>query len=149
MNPAIQIREGLAAMDFARVQAWLAATYWQPGVTREVVEQQARNSALVIGAFTLAGMQVGYARVVSDKSRFGYLCDVVVDEAHRGKGIGRAMVQFALNHPEHSTVTTWTLKTRDAHGVYSALGFRPITDPVNRPEAWMALRPAENPQKAR
>jgi len=133
-------------MDFARVQTLLAATYWQPGVIREVVEHQARNSALVIGAFTTDGAQVGYARVVSDKSRFGYLCDVVVDKAHRGKGVGRAMVQFALKHPECITVQDWTLKTRDAHGVYSALGFRPITDPVNRPEAWMALRPAANTQ---
>ena len=149
MNPNIQIREGFATIDCARVQAWLAATYWQPGVVRAVVEHQARNSALVIGAFTPDGLQIGYARVVSDKSRFGYLCDVVVDEAHRGKGIGRAMVQFALKHPEHSTVTTWILKTRDAHGVYSALEFLPITNPVNHPEAWMALRPAENPQKAR
>ncbi len=135
-------------MDFARVQVWLAATYWQPGVVREVVEHQARNSALVIGAFTMDGTQVGYTRVISDKLRFGYLCDVVVDEAHRGKGVGRAMVQFALKHPEYITVQDWTLKTRDAHGVYSALGFRPITDPVNHPEVWMALRPAANTQQA-
>lgn len=134
------LREGFDAMDFARVQALLAATYWTPGIGRERAERAARNSALVIGAFAADGVQVGYARVVSDKTRFGYLCDVVVDEAHRGLGLGTAMARFALGHPEFATVTTWTLATRDAHGVYGPLGFLPVTDPVSRPNDWMVLR---------
>ena len=127
-------------MDFARVQAWLAATYWTPGIARERVERAARNSALVLGAFTADGTQVGFARVVSDKTRFGYFCDVVVDEAYRHRGLARAMVEYALAHPEFATVTTWTLATRDAHGVYTPLGFKPVTDPVSRPDDWMVLR---------
>jgi ribosomal protein S18 acetylase RimI-like enzyme len=134
------LREGLGAMDFARVQALLAATYWTPGIERERVERAARNSALVIGAFAADGTQVGYARVVSDKTRFGYLCDVVVAEAHRGRGLGREMTRFALEHPEFAAVSTWTLSTRDAHGVYGPLGFLPVTDPVSRPADWMVLR---------
>ena len=34
----ISLREGFAAMDFGRVQALLAATYWVPGITREMLE---------------------------------------------------------------------------------------------------------------
>jgi len=134
------IREGLAKMDFARVQALLAATYWVPGIGRDRVERAASHSALVIGAFAPDGVQVGYARVISDKSRFAYICDVVVDEGHRGRGLGRAMARFALEHPDFVTVTTWTLSTRDAHGVYAPLGFLPVTEPVSRPEDWMVLR---------
>ena len=134
------IREGPGAMDFARVQTLLAAMYWTPGIGRDRVERAAANSALVIGVFSSAGGQVGYARVVSDKTRFAYLCDVVVDEAHRGRGVGRAMAGFALSHPDFATVATWTLSTRDAHGVYAPLGFLPVTDPVSRPADWMVLR---------
>lgn len=134
------LREGFDAMDFARVRTLLAATYWTPGIERERVERAAQNSALVIGAFAPDGAQVGYARVVSDKTRFAYLCDVVVDEGHRGRGLGRAMAKFALGHPELSTVSTWTLATRDAHGVYGPLGFLPVADPVSRPADWMVLR---------
>jgi GNAT superfamily N-acetyltransferase len=52
-----------------------------------------------------------------------------VDEAHRGKGIARAMVRFALEHPQLENVTRWMLATRDAHGVYAALGFAPPAEP--------------------
>jgi len=134
------IREGIPAMDVVRVQTWLASSYWMPGIARERVEREAQNSALVLGAFTGDGTQVSYARVISDKSRFAYLCDVIVDEAHRSRGLGRAMVKYALEHPEFATVTTWTLLTRDAHGVYAPLGFRPVTAPESAPECWMVWR---------
>lgn len=140
MKTTYSVREGFAVMDFARVHAWLAATYWTPGIARETVERAARNSALLIGAFTLEGVQIGYARVVSDQTRFAYLCDVVVDEPYRRQGVAGAMVRFALDHPELATVRTWTLATRDAHGVYEPLGFHPMTDPESRPEDWMVRR---------
>jgi GNAT superfamily N-acetyltransferase len=140
MSEGIIIREGLAAMDFATVREWLAGTYWTPGVEREVVERAAWNSALVIGAFAGDGAQVGFMRVVSDKTRFAYLCDVIVDDAWRGRGVARAMVQHTLDHPELATVRTWTLATRDAHGVYEPLGFKPMAHPESRPETWMVLR---------
>jgi GNAT superfamily N-acetyltransferase len=57
------------------------------------------------------------------------VADVYVDEAHRGRGIARAMVGFALDHPQLSDVTRWMLATRDAHGVYAALGFAAPADP--------------------
>lgn len=134
------IHEGIAAMDFVRVTEFLSSSYWSPGIAQETVERGARNSAVVIGVFTDDGRQVGYGRVVSDCTRFAYLADIFVDEAHRGRGLARAMVGYALAHPDLATVRTWTLATQDAHGVYSALGFRPITDPESRPEAWMIKR---------
>jgi GNAT superfamily N-acetyltransferase len=134
------VREGFDAMDFARAQAWLSQTYWTPGISQDRIEHAARHSALVLGAFNEAGEQVGFARVVSDCARFAYLCDVIVDPVHRGKGIGRAMVTHALEHPSLATVLIWTLGTRDAHGVYEPLGFKPITDPASAPERWMVLR---------
>jgi PhzF family phenazine biosynthesis protein len=134
------IREGFETMNFVQVHAMLTATYWTPGISREQVEHAASHSALLIGAFEPDGTQVGFARVVSDLARFAYLCDVVVAESLRGKGIGRAMIQHALEHPELRTVTTWMLATRDAHGVYGPLGFLPVTDPISRPADWMILR---------
>ena len=132
-------------MDFARVHSWLSATYWTPGIARERVEYAARNSALVVGAFAPEGLQVGFARVVSDNARFAYLCDVVVEESHRNRGVARAMVKHAMNHPDFATVGVWTLATRDAHGVYAELGFLPITDPASRPADWMVLRRKKAP----
>ena len=133
-----EIVEGVERVDFERVHAWLAASYWTPGVARETVERAARNSALVIGVLGRDGRQAAFGRIVSDKTRFAYLSDFIVDDAHRGKGLGQAMVRFALEHPEFATVTNWCLMTLDAHGVYEKLGFKRITDAECLTERWMA-----------
>lgn len=139
--PEFIILEGVASIDFARVHAWLASSYWSPGIPRERVETGARNSALVLGAFDAQnGIQTGFARVVSDKTRFAYLCDVWVDDSFRGRGVARALVRYAVEHPEFATVVTWTLGTKDAQGVYEPLGFRDIREPGAYPNTWMVLR---------
>jgi len=143
MTEGVTIREGMGAMDFATVREWLAVSYWAAGVEREVIERAALNSALVAGAFAPDGSQIGFLRVVSDKVRFAYLCDVVVPDEWRGRGVARMMVQHALGHPEFETLRTWTLATRDAHGVYEPLGFKPMSDPESRPQTWMVLRRGE------
>jgi len=132
-----EIVEGFEQMDFERVTQWLGNTYWSPGIARETVERGAKNSALVIGVFT-RGKQAAFGRIVSDKVRFAYLSDFIVDDAHRGKGLGQAMVQYALDHPEFTTVRNWCLMTLDAHGVYEKLGFKRITAPEAMTERWMA-----------
>ncbi len=130
--PDYEISSDLQRIDWHRVHSWLASSYWTPGISLNRVKRGAENSALVLGAYSPAG-QVGYLRVVSDKSRFAYLCDVWVDENHRGKGLARRMVQEALNHPDFATVN-WLLATLDAHEVYSRLGFTPLENP----ERWMS-----------
>ncbi|HVK58807.1 MAG TPA: GNAT family N-acetyltransferase [Candidatus Kapabacteria bacterium] len=114
-------------VDWARVHSWLASSYWTPGIPLERVKRAAENSALVLSGFK-DFEQVAFLRVVSDRTRFAYLCDVWVDEAHRGKGLARKMVQTAMNHPDFNTCN-WLLATRDAHGVYAALGFTPLANP--------------------
>lgn len=80
----------------------------------------------MLGAYK-NGEQVGFLRVVSDKTRFAYLCDVWVEEKHRGKGLARRMVRLALEHPDFKTVN-WLLATLDAHGVYARIGFTPFVE---------------------
>jgi ribosomal protein S18 acetylase RimI-like enzyme len=129
-------------IDFARVTEWLQGSYWCPGIPRAAVEQAARHSSLVVGAYdSPSGQQVGFLRVVSDCTRFAYLMDVYVASELRGCGLGRAMVRFALNHPPHRDVARWMLGTRDAHGVYAREGFEPLAEPDrlmqrNRPAPW-------------
>ncbi|MDB6036651.1 MAG: acetyltransferase [Verrucomicrobiales bacterium] len=126
-----QIDEDIARIDFARVHSWLTTSYWSPGISREWVERAARHSALVLGVYSAQG-QVGYLRVVSDRARLAYLCDVWIDSEHRGKGLGRLIVRYALEHPELARVK-WILATADAHGVYANLGFKPLSEP----QRWM------------
>jgi GNAT superfamily N-acetyltransferase len=130
------LSDDLERIDFQKVTEWLSGSYWSPGIGRSEVERGARHSSLVIGAYDRAGAQVGYARAASDRTRVGFLMDVFVDDRHRKRGIGQALVRFALEHPDHTPVYIWLLGTDDAHGVYEKLGFR--LHP--HPERMMLLR---------
>jgi ribosomal protein S18 acetylase RimI-like enzyme len=121
------IEEGASHIDWPRVHTWLASSYWSPGISRERVERAARHSALLLSAFK-EGQQVAYLRVISDQTRFAYLCDIWVDTAHRRRGLARAMVRCALEHPDFLTVA-WMLATTDAHAVYVPFGFKPLVKP--------------------
>ena len=133
----LAVKDGVAEMDFERVRDMLAASFWTPGVSLAEVVRGAENSALVTGAF-LGGRQIGYARVISDKTRFAYILDVYVAEEHRRKGVGRAMLRHILAHRELKDVYQWLLVTKDAHGVYGSLGFAPVSRPLD----WMEIRGA-------
>lgn len=115
--------------DPARIQLdivypWLRGSYWSPGIRRDIVENAFANS-LVAGAY-LDGVQVGVARAVTDRATFAWLCDVFVDEAHRGKQLATQLVRALIDHPELGTLRRWLLATRDAHPVYAPFGFRPV-----------------------
>jgi GNAT superfamily N-acetyltransferase len=135
-----ELREGAEFVDFIRVQRWLASSYWTPGIPMEPIVRAAQGSALVLSAHHSEYGQVAYGRVVSDRARFAYIGDIWVDEAHRGRGLARALVEFAIQHPELQQVRTWTLATRDAHRVYEPLGFLPMTDPKTHANTWMVRR---------
>jgi GNAT superfamily N-acetyltransferase len=68
------------------------------------------------------GAQVGYARTVTDGISLAYLADVYVLDAHRGKGLGAALVGFAI---DHGPQWRWILHTRDAAPLYARFGFGP------------------------
>lgn len=136
LDNGYELDENRERLDFARMHRWLTTAYWSPGVSRERVEKAAEGSSLVVGAYK-DGEQVGCLRVVSDKTNFAWICDVFVEESHRGQGLAKAMVRYALAHPEHQGLRRWVLATRDAHGVYQEAGFEPLPSP----EMWMYHAP--------
>ncbi len=136
-----ELDDALARFDFACVQGWPKDAYWSVGITREEVEHGFRNSTLVAGAYR-GTQQVGCLRVVSDCTRFAYLMDVFVAPEERGRGLGRALVRFALEHPTLRSVYQWVLATADAHEVYRPLGFAAPPNPerymvLSRPRDWL------------
>lgn len=122
----VHFKSGSADMDFERVTQWLSEVHWSKGITRAEVEYGAMHSALVVGGFDASDEQVSYLRVVSDRVRFAYVMDVVVHLPFRGRGIGKRMMQFALEHPDMRFVYQWVLRTSDAQGLYAQLGFKRI-----------------------
>jgi GNAT superfamily N-acetyltransferase len=119
-------------------------SYWAKGVSRDIVLRSIENS-LCIGVYAPNGNQVGLARVITDSATFAWLCDVFILDAHRGHGLGKALIQSVLAHPRLQTIRRMGLGTLDAHGLYAQFGFTAIA----QPERHMEKRyPANRPPAA-
>ncbi|AMW09424.1 acetyltransferase [Streptomyces qaidamensis] len=125
-----------ARVDRERVHHWLSTdAYWALGRTREK-QDRAIEGSLNFGVYeTVSGKQVAYARVITDRATFGWLCDVYVDPSVRGKGVGGALVAAVRDELRSYGVRRVLLATHDAHGVYARHGFAAL----ERPGDWMAL----------
>ena len=109
-------------LDLDTVHGFLTQSYWARGIPRDVVVRAAENS-LCFGAFD-GDRQIGFARVVTDRATYAYVCDVFVLASSRGRGVGRRLMTAIMEHPELQGLRRWTLFTRDAHGLYRQFGFR-------------------------
>ncbi|KUM71872.1 GNAT family N-acetyltransferase [Streptomyces griseorubiginosus] len=136
LAPGYEISTDAERLDTDLVHRWLSTdAYWAIGRSREK-QDRAIAGSLNFGVYdTASGEQVAYARVVTDMATFAWLCDVYVDRAVRGKGIGVALVGAVREHLRPYGPRRIMLATRDAHGVYEKLGFAPLA----QPDIWMAL----------
>ncbi len=111
-------------LDLDVIHDFLTNCYWAKGIAREVVVRSIEHS-LCFGVYDGGGVQVGFARVVSDLATFAYIADVFVLESHRGQGLGKLLLECIMQHPQLQGLRRWTLSTLDAHGLYSQFGFTP------------------------
>ena len=123
----VEIGTDASRLDLDMIHAFLTGSYWAAGIPREVLERAVRHS-LCFGAY-LAGRQVGFARVISDRATFAYVSDVFVLPSERGRGVGGRLMAAIMAHPDLQGLRRWILMTRDAHGLYEKSGFRTIQDP--------------------
>ncbi|MEV4613847.1 GNAT family N-acetyltransferase [Kitasatospora sp. NPDC049258] len=125
-----------ARLDAALIHRWLSEdAYWALGRPREKQDRAIAHS-LNFGVYDGAsGAQVGYARLVTDRATFGWLCDVYIAPAARGRGLGTALAAAVRGHLDEYGLRRVLLATADAHEVYAKVGFEPLA----KPEKWMAL----------
>ncbi|MBB6733776.1 GNAT family N-acetyltransferase [Cohnella zeiphila] len=122
----MELREGeyLVSDDKSLLQlpvicGFLARSYWANGRPEEATRQAIEHS--VCYGLYRGGVQIGFARVVTDGATVYYLCDVYIDEDERGKGLGKMLVGAIVR--EYERIPGF-LGTRDAHGLYEQYGFR-------------------------
>lgn len=96
-------------------------SYWAKGRSMEVVALSIQHS-FCAGIF-YGDQQVAFGRTITDYSTYGYLADVFVDPAHRGKEFGKCLVEVLLNDPALAKVPKFSLRTLDAQGLYAQFGF--------------------------
>ena len=116
-------------VDLDVVHGYLSRSYWAANIPREMLARAIEHS-LCFGVYEEAsGRQVGFARVVTDRATYGYLADVFVLEEYRGRGLSKLLMSTIMDHPGLQTLRTFTLATRDAHGLYKQFGFTPLEHP--------------------
>ncbi len=93
----------------------------QPGRRSKENVRISIENAICYGVYH-CGTQVGFARVVTDRAAVYWLCDVVIDEGHRRKGLGKRLIECILASPELRGLLG-ILATSDAHGLYERYGF--------------------------
>lgn len=111
-----------ARVDIERVHQWLSVeSYWAADRDRDTVARSIDGS-LPYSVFAGAD-QVAFARVVTDGATFAWICDVFVEQAHRGRGLGGWLVDSIIEDLTAQGVLRYLLATRDAHEVYRRAGF--------------------------
>ena len=140
MNDASLITKGFKIstdkelLDINMIYQYLnKESYWAKGVPLEKVRTSIDNS-ICFGIYK-DDKQIGFARVVTDKAIFAYLCDVFILDEYRRIGLSKWLIQTILAHDELQGLRRWLLATADAHGLYNKFGFIPITSP----ERWMGI----------
>lgn len=114
-------------IDLSVVHQFLSEeSYWAKGRPFEVT-RKALDHSICFGLYHADDRQVGFARAITDYATFAYLADLFVLAPHRGRGLGKWLVQTILNHPDLQSIPKVRLRTRDAHGLYAQFGFTGLT----------------------
>ncbi|RFM30720.1 GNAT family N-acetyltransferase [Chitinophaga silvisoli] len=116
-------------LDLPMIHEYLSKrSYWAKDRTMDAVKQSIAHS-LCFGVYAGSGKQVGFARVITDYTIFGWLMDVFITETHRGHGLGKMLLSSIMSHPELQTLKRWGLVTKDAHSLYEKAGFVVVENP--------------------
>ena len=134
-----------ANLDVRMIHEYLSRrSYWAKNIPLSIV-QKSIECSFCFGVYLKNDpaekemKQVGFARVITDHSTFGYLADVFILDAYQGRGLGKMLMQFMMDHPDLQGFRRWLLATRDAHGLYAQFGFAAL----DHPDRIMGLRPLE------
>ncbi|RZL21146.1 MAG: N-acetyltransferase [Pedobacter sp.] len=115
-------------VDVKAVHHYLSTqSYWAKDIPLELVQKSITNS-LCFGIYKKQ-QQVGFARWVTDRATFAYLCDVYVEEEFRGLGLSKKLMTLMLFHPDLQGLRRYQLATLDAHGLYKQFGFKALENP--------------------
>jgi GNAT superfamily N-acetyltransferase len=121
METVFTISEDKTRLNLDFIHAELAESYWSKKIPREIVRRGIENS-MCFGIYS-GEQQIGFARVITDKATFAYLCDVIVTESFRGRGAGKQLMSYIMAHPDLQGLRRFTLGTQDAHELYRRYGF--------------------------
>jgi GNAT superfamily N-acetyltransferase len=132
-NEPYAITTDTSTLDTDLIHRVLSREFWDAaGLTPDLVVRSLERS-ICFGVYE-ESRQIGFARVVTDAATFAFICDDFIVESHRGRGLGKWLMQCVLSHPDLQGLHRVMLVTRDPR-LYLKMGFTPLAEP----EAYMEL----------
>ncbi|MFC7681841.1 GNAT family N-acetyltransferase [Paenibacillus sp. GCM10028914] len=119
-------------LNYETIHKLLAQTYWANKRSIERINKSIETS-LCFGVYH-GNRQIGFARIITDWATTYWLCDVVIEDLYRGKGIGTRLVETIISSEDLKDLSGF-LGTADAHGLYEQYGF------VKDADRFMVRRP--------
>lgn len=145
----VSAHEGCEVTHAQKASALLEGAYWLEGIGPEARAHSHAVSSAVVGVWDEAadGDAVGdaglvaSARAISDERRTAWIYDVIVSPTHRGRGLGKRLVETLLDHPKLRHARMIRLGTKGAEALYERYGFVAVgTTPTGATEMAL-LRP--------
>ena len=108
---------------------------WRTRKARHIDMDLAREGAAIFVA-QLESQVVGYISTwIDGTDRVGFIPNLAVDAAHRGKGLGRRLIQHALDHFRQQGGSHVRIETLEQNQVgqqlYPSLGFREVARQIH------------------
>ncbi len=130
-NEAYLISTDKRKLNVVVIHRFLKNAYWSKNKPMYLVKKAIKGS-ICFGVYNKR-QQVGFARVITDCATFGYLADVFILPEFQGKGLGKLLIKTIMECPDFQGFRSWSLATKDAHGLYAQFGFKEMEDP----KIWM------------
>jgi len=108
MAADLTIQAEVPPSRIAELTDLMRTAWWMSDRTPAEVARLVKHSDLVT-ALTLADRLVGFARVLTDYTHIALVLDVIVDESRRGSGLGAALLDAVVNHPQLAAVRSLEL----------------------------------------
>lgn len=110
------------------VELYKEGGWWQDSYDPEGLGTLIRGSfAFAVAIEKTSGRAVGMGRAISDGTSDAWLQDIVVMKTHRGKGLGRAIIEKLLEHClSHGLVWVGLVAEPGTRKFYEPLGFETL-----------------------
>ncbi len=128
------LTEDKSKIQIVSLHELLSKQYWCKGLPIETLKMAIEGSLCFSGFHS--DKQIAFARVVTDQATFAWICDVVVDDRYRRKGVAMSLMKYILQHPKLQGLRRICLATKDAHRLYESFGFQVTQTPQN----WMEIK---------
>lgn len=113
---------GREAIDWNFIIPTIQATYFGQGRSRQEIIQACEGS-LTFGVMSRSlGIQLAFARVITDGVTYAWISDCVVHTSYRRRKVGKFLIESILSESRFKGLV-FHLSTVDAHGFYRKFGF--------------------------